>query len=156
MKAAWLRCGINVWLPFLAAGTRVEHIAEDFREVRVCMPLRWYNRNYVRTHFGGSLYAMTDPFYMIMLMQVLGRDYHVWDRQASIEYLAPGRGTVRARFELAEEQLAEIRTRTAGGEKHLPEFTVDVKDAAGVVVARVRRQIYVRLKPQARPENRAA
>ncbi|CAG1008560.1 acyl-CoA thioesterase [Burkholderiales bacterium] len=152
MKATWLRRGINLWPPFIAAGIRLEFLAADFREARVAMPLRWHNRNYVRTHFGGSLFAMTDPFYMIMLMRVLGRDYHVWDRAANIEFLAPGRGTVHAHFALGEDRLAEIRERTAQGEKFLPEFVVEVKDEAGTVVARVRRQIYVRLKPQVRPE----
>lgn len=152
MRAHWLRRGINLWPPFLAAGIRLEFLSEDFRHARVAMPLRWHNRNYVRTHFGGSLFSMTDPFYMIMLMKVLGRDYHVWDRAANIEFVAPGRGTVHADFALSEERIAEIRERTALGDKFLPEFEVNVTDDAGTVVARVRRQIYVRLKPQARPE----
>ena len=36
--------------------------AEDYRHARVELRQRWYNRNYVGTHFGGSLFAMTDPF----------------------------------------------------------------------------------------------
>jgi len=145
----------NLWPPFFAAGIRVRYIGEDYRSVRVEMPLRWYNRNYVRTHFGGSLYSMTDPWFMIMLLHVLGKDYHVWDRAARIEYLAPGRGTVFAEFSLDEEMIANIRRQTAQGEKHLPEFCVEVKDEAGLVVARVHRQLYVRLTPPARPENKS-
>src|SRR6218665_3322789 len=69
--ASALRWRLNLYPPFLGAGVRVQRISEDFLEVDVAMRLRWFNRNYVGVHFGGSLYAMTDPFFMLMLMQCL-------------------------------------------------------------------------------------
>jgi hypothetical protein len=106
----------------------------------------------VGTHFGGSLYAMTDPFFAIMLMHNLGGEYLVWDKSGSIEYVAPGRGTVRARFVLTEQRVAEIRAQAAGGEKVLPEFQVEVRHAeSDALVALVRKTLYVRLKPRHRP-----
>src|SRR6202051_5168931 len=89
---------ISLWPPFLGAGIRVKPIAPDMKAVDVEMKLRWWNANYVGTHFGGSLFAMTDAFYMLMLMANLGRDYIVWDKAASIRYRKPGQGTVRAAF----------------------------------------------------------
>ncbi|KRW61714.1 DUF4442 domain-containing protein [Pseudomonas sp. TTU2014-080ASC] len=145
-----LRWIMNLYPPYLGAGVWVRHISADFSEIKVEMPLRWYNRNYVRTHFGGSLYAMTDPFFMLMVMERLGRDYIVWDKAASIDFVAPGKGTVYADFRIDEALLDDIRQRTAGGEKYLPELQVEVLDAAGDVVARVHKTLYVRLKPQAR------
>lgn len=150
MKASTFRRLINLWPPFLFTGIRAERITADYREVDVALHLRWYNRNYVGTHFGGSLFAMTDPWYMLMLMHVLGREYYVWDRAARIEFLAPGRGTVRARFRLDDATLAAIRAATAGGDKHHPEFEIDVTDASGTVVARIHKTVYVRRKPAAR------
>lgn len=144
--------GMHLWPPFLGAGIRLRHMNEDFREAEVELRLGRLNRNAVGTQFGGSLFAMTDPFYAIMLMRNLGRDYLVWDKAASIEYLAPGRGTVRARFALTEARLAGIRAQAAGGEKVLPEFDTDIVDAKGEVVARVHRTVYVRLKPKHRPQ----
>ncbi|HYS14533.1 MAG TPA: DUF4442 domain-containing protein, partial [Burkholderiaceae bacterium] len=91
-----LRFGMNLWPPFLGAGIRVRNIAPDFREVRVDMRLGFGNRNYFGTHFGGSLYAMTDPFFVMMVHHNLPRDYMVWDKAGSIEYVAPGRGCVSA------------------------------------------------------------
>ena len=73
-KVRFLRWLLNFYPPYLGAGVKVRYISSDFREVRVSMGLKWYNRNYVRTQFGGSLYSMTDPFYMLMLMENLGRD----------------------------------------------------------------------------------
>jgi acyl-coenzyme A thioesterase PaaI-like protein len=134
----------NIYPPFLGAGIRVSEIADDWRYLKVTLRLRWWNRNYVGTHFGGSLYVMTDPFLMIMAMRNLGSDYVVWDRAAEIEFIAPGRGTVTAEFRLNDADLDEMRARTADGAKYLPWFSVDVVGEDGSPIARVRKQLYVR------------
>ena len=128
-SAKQLRKGMKWWPPFLGAGIRVERFADDFREAVVELKLGRLNRNAVGTHFGGSLYAMTDPFFAIMLMHILGDRYLVWDKAGSIEYVAPGRGTVQARFVLTEGRIAEIRAQAEGGEKVLPEFQVEIRHA---------------------------
>jgi len=151
-SARQLQKGMKWWPPFLGAGIRVRSFSEDFRDAMVEMRLGRLNRNAVGTHFGGSLYAMTDPFFAIMLMRNLGAEYLVWDKSGSIEYVAPGRGVVRARFELAEPRIAEIRAQAAGGDKVLPEFQVEVRHASDdSLVALVRKTLYVRLKPRHRP-----
>jgi hypothetical protein len=142
---------MNLWPPFLGAGIRVRSIASDWSEVVVALRQGLLNRNYVGTHYGGSLFSMTDPFYALMLMHLLGERYLVWDLAASIEFVSPGRGTVTARFALLPERVDEIRVGAASGAKVLPEFDVDVRDAAGGVVARVHKVLYVRLKPRFRP-----
>ena len=149
-KARFLRWAMNFYPPYLGAGVRIQHIAGDFREVRVKMGLGWYNRNYVGTQFGGSLYSMTDPFFMLMVMENLGSDYIVWDKAASIDFIAPGKGPVYADFRIDEVLLDEIRQHTAGGDKYLPQLHVDVHDGDGTLVARVHKTLYVRLKPRVR------
>ena len=144
VSARLLRWGMNLWPPFLGAGIRVRRIASDFREVEVEMGLRWRNRNYVGTQFGGSLFAMTDPFFMLMVLHNLDDGYRVWDQSASIEFVAPGRGRVHACCRLTDRDLAQIRERTADGDKHLHLFRVDVTDDEGLVVARVEKIVYVR------------
>ncbi len=149
-RARLLRLGLNLYPPYLGAGIRVREISPDFRRVRVRMGLGWYNRNYVRTQFGGSLYSMTDPFFMLMLMQLLGRDYIVWDKAASIDFISPGKGPVHAEFRIDDELLAQIRQHTADGDKYLPELRVEVRDDEGTLVAIVHKTLYIRLKPRAR------
>ncbi|BCG22204.1 DUF4442 domain-containing protein [Pseudomonas tohonis] len=149
-KARFLRWALNIYPPYLGAGVRVRQISADFRLVRVKLALGWYNRNYVGTQFGGSLYSMTDPFFMLMLMNLLGRDYIVWDKAASIDFVSPGKGPVYAEFRIDDALLARIRQHTADGEKYLPELHVDVRDGDGTLVARVHKTLYVRLKPRAR------
>lgn len=148
MKPNILRRLINFWPPLLFNSISATHISQDFREVEVALKLRWCNRNYVGTHFGGHLFAMTDPWYMVMLIQNLGRAYYVWDKSATIDFIAPGRGKVTARFELSEERLADIRAHTAGGEKYLPSFSIDILDENKNLVARVRKTLYIKLKSE--------
>lgn len=147
MKPQTLRRLINLWPPFWCNSIRVTRITESFREVDVSLKLRFYNRNYVGTHFGGNLFSMTDPFYMLMLLQNMGRDYFVWDKKAAIDFVSPGRGTVTAKFILTEEKLAEVRAQTANGEKALPEFHIDILDEDNKLVARVHKTLYVKRKP---------
>ena len=141
-----LRRWINFWPPFLGAGIRIQHIAPDMRAVDVEMKLRFWNANYVGAHFGGSLFAMTDPFDMLMLMANLGRDYIVWDKAATIRYRKPGKGTVRAEFRLSDSQIDDIREKLKTLPKYEPVFSVEVKDQAGVVIAEVEKVIQVRKK----------
>ena len=104
-KARLLRWAMNLYPPYLGAGVRVRQISADFRQVQVKMGLGWYNRNYVGTQFGGSLYSMTDPFFMLMIMENLGRDFIVWDKAARIDFIAPGKGPVYADFSINEQLL---------------------------------------------------
>lgn len=141
-----LRRLMNLWPPFLFTGIRVLDIGADWRSARVALRLHWYNRNYVGTQFGGSLFALTDPFWMILVMRCLGRDYIVWDKAGEIEFVAPGRSDVFAEFRVDDALLDEIRAAAAGGEKVLRWCETAVTAADGQVVARVRKQLYVRRK----------
>jgi acyl-coenzyme A thioesterase PaaI-like protein len=146
ITAAWLRRGLNLWPPFLFAGIHVTHLADDWSSARVELRMRPWNRNYVGTHFGGSLFAMTDPFWMLLMLHAIGRDHIVWDRAAEITFEKPGRGTVTADFRLDPATVASIRAETADGAKHLRWFETPVKDREGEIVALVRKQLYVRRK----------
>ncbi|WP_339527836.1 DUF4442 domain-containing protein [Pseudomonas mucidolens] len=149
-KARLLRWLMTLYPPYLGAGVRVRHISEDFRQVKVRMGLGWYNRNYVGTQFGGSLYSMVDPFFMLMLMENLGRDYIVWDKAATIDFISPGKGPVFAEFSIDETLLDEVRRQTDGGAKYLPRLKVEIHDGSGTLVARVDKTLYVRRKPPAK------
>lgn len=143
-----LRIGMNLWPPFLGAGIRVRSIAPDFREVRVDMRLGVGNRNYFGTHFGGSLYAMTDPFFVLMVHHNLPSGYMVWDKAGSIEYVAPGRGPVSATLRLEQTDVDTIVRMTADGDKHLHLFQVDIVDREGLTVAKVQKIVYARKKSE--------
>tara|TARA_R110002167_G_scaffold6326_5_gene29352 strand:- start:285 stop:743 length:459 start_codon:yes stop_codon:yes gene_type:complete len=149
-KKAWqMKLLLNIWPPFLFTGIRIVDISEDFRKAKVRLKLSVFNKNAVGVHFGGSLYAMTDPFCMLMVMSRLGKDYIVWDKSADIDYIKPGKGTVTAEFLITDALIEDILLNTAQGEKYLPEIPVYVKDAEGEIVAKLNRKLYIRRKVSA-------
>ncbi len=140
----------GLYPPYLGAGVRVSDVSPDLRSLTVEMPLRPWNRNYVGTHFGGSLYSLADPWFMLILMEQLGEGYVVWDKAASIRFVKPGRGTVRARFEVPEARIAEIRAEADRAGRTEPEFHVAITDEAGETVAEIEKRISVRTRARAR------
>ena len=147
MRPWMLKLGLNLYPPYIGAGVTVAHIAEDWSSMTVKLTLRWYNRNYVGTHFGGNLFTMTDPFYMLMLLHRLGPAYKVWDQKAEITFLKPGKGVVTAKMTASEDEITAIREATVNGAKHFAEFDIDIVDEEGDVVATVHKTLYVREKP---------
>ena len=150
MRASTFRFLLNLWPPFLFSGIRLLNLDEDYTEARVVLRLRPWNRNYVRTQFGGSLFAMADPFWMLLVLHHLGKDHFVWDKAGTIDFVAPGREDVYAHFKLEAGVLDELRAAASNGEKVLRWFDVSIMTAAGEVVAVVRKQLYVRQKPRHR------
>ncbi len=136
---------VNMWPPFAAVGIHVRW-GPEMKSVVVTMKLRPWNRNFVGTHYGGSLYSMTDPFYMLMLIKNLGTEYVVWDKAATIRFRKPGKGRVRAEFRLTDAQLDEIRKVLETQPKYEPTFTVEVKDESGDVVTEVQKTLHIRKK----------
>ena len=149
-QAKWLRRGMNLWPPFIGAGIKVTHIADDFKHARVLMRLGWYNRNYMGTQYGGSLYSMTDAFYAIMIIRNLDNKYYVWDKSASIDYIAPAKGTVYANYILTDEMLDTIKQNTDDGQKFLYELPVEILDDQKQLIAKVNKIIYIRKKAKYR------
>lgn len=137
---------LGFYPPYLGAGVRVREVAKDLRSVTVEMPLTRWNRNYVGTHFGGSLFSLADPWFMLILIEQLGDGYVVWDKAGSIRFVKPGRGTVRARFEIPPERIAEIRAEADRDGRTEPVFRAAITDDAGDTVAEVEKRISVRRK----------
>jgi acyl-coenzyme A thioesterase PaaI-like protein len=137
---------MNLWPPFFFNSIAVMEIARDWTFVKVRLRRRPWNRNYVGTHFGGNIFAMTDPFWMLIVLHQLGSDYIVWDKAASIEFVAPGRADVYAKFQIDAETLGDLRREAADGAKVLRWFETEVVTAQGESIARVRKQLYIRRK----------
>ncbi|WP_159653763.1 DUF4442 domain-containing protein [Vibrio atypicus] len=147
-----VKFALNSWPPFWGAGIKILSISDDFREVKMKLKLRWWNKNANRTQYGGSIFSLTDPVYSLMLMGILGEQYFVWDKEASINFIKPGQSDLYADFIVPLEQVEEIIRQTANGEKCFPEFVIHVKDKQGNVVSEVQRKLYVRKKPKYRED----
>ena len=137
---------INMYPPYLGMGVRVRSFQDDFTRFEVELRARWYNRNLFGTHFGGSLYSMSDPFFVFIITMNFGSGYIVWDKSATIEFLKPAKGTVLGVFEVSKDRLEEIRREVDELGKNTYHFKADLIDEAGQTVARVGKGVYVHSK----------
>ncbi|MGV2987457.1 DUF4442 domain-containing protein [Vibrio sp. E150_011] len=149
-KPNYVKFALNIWPPFWGAGIRIVDISEDFRSVKVRLKLRWWNKNANRSQFGGSIFAMTDPIYSLMLMGILREQYYVWDKEASIDFLKPGFSDLNAEFVISQDALEQILQSTATGDKCFPEFITHICNQDSDVVATIQRKLYIRKKPKFR------
>jgi len=137
---------INTYKPFRGARIKMTYLSKDYRQVIIKMPLKWNNKNYFGTQYGGSLFSMTDSFYAIMLASNLGRNYIIWDIEANIKFIKPGYSEVRAEFNLSIDELNEIKLATQNGDKFIFEKLVEVIDKQNEIIALVNKKIYIRKK----------
>lgn len=142
---------LNLWPCYWGTGVRLKHVAKDFREFRLEVPLNWRTRNYVGTIFGGSMYGAVDPVYMLMLMKNLGPSYEVWDKAATIRFKKPGRSTLHAAFKLDQEEIDQIRNELSHTEFIDRVYTIDLTDEKGTTCATVEKVIHIRKKEENRP-----
>ena len=141
-----MRWRLNFFPAFRRTGARVTYIAASLREIHLELPLNWKTRNYVGTLFGGSMFAAVDPVYMVMYIRLLGRDYIVWDKSATIRYRQPGRSKLEARFEITETELESVRRELEHLESLERTYEIDLIDQSGMVCATVQKILYFRKK----------
>lgn len=140
------RWGFNLFPAYRRTGGRITYIRHDFREIIIQVPLNWKTRNYVGTIFGGSMFGAVDPIYMVMLIQIFGRSYEIWDKKASIRFRKPGRSTLTAQFQVDEEEITTIKEILSQQEKADRTYHIDLVDEDGDICAEVEKVIFFRRK----------
>lgn len=146
LSAKKLKLTMNLWPPFWGSGIKVLELDDDWQYAKIRLRKYWFNRNYVNTHYGGALFSMTDPFYMLLLLHKLGRDYVVWDKKAEIKFIKPGRKDVFAEFKLTEQDLLDINLQLKEQDVIEPVFEVDIHDEDGLLIAKVWKTIHIARK----------
>jgi len=145
-KSRRFRWLFNFFPAYRGTGGRVAYIADDFREVRVRLPLSWRTKNYVGTIYGGSIYGAIDPIYMLMLIHILGPGYVIWDKAAKIRFKRPGKDTLFCDFQVTQDEIDDIR-RLVETEKSIDRiYNLELKDKAGVVHALIEKTVYIAKK----------
>ncbi|MDN5618915.1 MAG: DUF4442 domain-containing protein [Psychrobacter sp.] len=141
-----LKLRLNTYAPYIGAGIKIDHISLDQGLCVVSMGLTTLNKNIVGTQFGGSLYSMVDPFYMLMLMHQLGSNYVVWDKSSNIDFIAPGNSKVTARMKIPSTEVITIQELAKDGEPVFREYKVDIVDDQQKLIATVTKTLYIRLR----------
>lgn len=142
LKRKAQRWGFNFFPAYRGTGGRLTYIADDFHEIHVKLPLSWRTRNYVGTTFGGSMYGAVDPLFMVMLIKILGKDYVVWDKAATIRFKRPGRETLYAKFKIEPHEVEQIKDELTRSKSIDRIFRVSLVNDAGKVHAEIEKTLY--------------
>jgi len=143
-KSTIFKYGFNLSPMYRRSTGRVLSISDDFLEVKIKIPLNYKNRNFVGSLFGGSLYSAVDPFYMIQLMQILGKDYVVWDKAAAIRFRKPVRENAYVDFVLSVDEIIQIKKDVQANKEIDLLKNVAIKNKEGTIVfAEVSKTIYI-------------
>ena len=151
-----LKLRLNTYAPYIGAGIKIDHISLDQGLCVVSMGLTPLNKNIVGTQFGGSLYSMVDPFYMLMLMHQLGSNYVVWDKSSHIDFIAPGNSRVTARMKIPSTEVITIQELAKDGEPVFREYKVDIVDDQQKLIATVTKTLYIRLRKYSKSKEQAS
>jgi acyl-coenzyme A thioesterase PaaI-like protein len=151
-----LKLRLNTYAPYIGAGIKIDHISLDQGLCVVSMGLTTLNKNIVGTQFGGSLYSMVDPFYMLMLMHQLGSNYVVWDKSSHIDFVAPGNSKVTARMKIPSTEVITIQELAKDGEAVFREYKVDIVDDQQKLIATVTKNLYIRLRKYSKSKEQAS
>lgn len=137
------RLGFNFFPAYYCSGGKVRFIAGNWKEIHVSIKLKIKTRNYVGTVFGGSSYSALDPMFMIQLIKILGPDYVVWDKAATIKFLRPISKRVCARFLITDELIAEIKETVAKQNEMTIMLPAWFEDKAGKKYVEVDKKLYI-------------
>lgn len=145
-KTWWFRILMNWYPMYFGTGGKILFWSGDNSEVLLRLRLNLWTYNYVGTIFGGSMFSAADPFYMVMLLRILGSSYVVWDKSASIQFKRPAKSTLYAQLLITEENLKDIKHRVAEHGHVVHVFKIQWKDKQGAVHAEAERHCYIASK----------
>lgn len=134
----------NFYPVYRRTGARIIYIDDSWKKIRISIPLRIWTRNYYGTISGISMFGGVDPIYMVMLIKLLGPDYVVWDKEAAIRFIKPGRNKLVAEFKINDDELNHIRQTLEAGPSVTQTYHVDLVDAQGTVCATVDKVIHIK------------
>lgn len=136
----WL---FNVSPMYRSTGGRIVAVSDDFKYVKIKLPLNYQTKNYVGTLYGGHMYSCVDGIYMVQLINILSKDYVVWDKAATIRFRRPGNQTLFAEFVISDELLAQIEEDINELKEKDFTLTVNLVDKEGKVYAEIEKIIYI-------------
>lgn len=139
----------ELYPPWWMMRIKVTALENNWRHVRIHLPLTWVSRNMGGSMFGGFQASLSDPIAPLACSKVFP-DYHVWTRHLSVDFVRPGITDMELRFDFAAEQETAIREELAQRQRSTPSFEYGLYDKEGrlctkvVCVVAIRPQGYVK------------
>ncbi len=107
--------------PFKSMNIKVLALDEQWRQVRILLPLEPQNLNPGGTLFGGAMASLADPIAALACAQRFP-DYTVWTKRLQLDFLRPGNEDLILQFDFPDELHQQIETILAEKGSHTPHF----------------------------------
>ena len=103
LKPKELKRMLNLWFPFLVNRISIVSISEDFQQMDVRLKFSFWNRNPNKSIWGGSITSAMDPFFPILLKQVLlnkGIETDFYSQAINVQFLKMVKTDVKFHFKI--------------------------------------------------------
>lgn len=139
------RRDIELFPPFWLLGIKVLEASENWRRVRIRLPLNFFNRNLGASMFGGSQATLADPIAAIACAKIFP-EYSTWTRAMHIDFRIVGTTDLELRFELDAEIEDQIRKELEEKGRATPTFKLGFYLKDGTLCTEITNTVAIRPK----------
>jgi len=134
------------WPAWWMMRIKVTSLANNWRKVRITLPLTWISRNMGGGMFGGFQASLADPIAPLACGKVFS-DYHVWTRKLSVDFQRPGDSDLELRFDFPPEKEEKIRKELAERGRSTPTFEYGLyRKSDGLMCTKIECVVAIRVK----------
>ena len=142
-----LKWMLNLWFPFLVNRIQIVSITDDFYEMQVRLKHSFWNRNPNKSVWGGSITSALDPFFPIMMKQILlrrGIATDFYSRAVNVEFIKMVKSNIIFQFSISNEEIEVAEIELAENGKYIGWHTANGIDSKGNMCVNGRVQVYLR------------
>ncbi|HIO92895.1 MAG TPA: PaaI family thioesterase [Leucothrix mucor] len=133
------------WPPYWMMRLKVLELSNDWRRVRIILPLTWISKNMGGGMFGGFQASLADPIAPLACGQIF-EEYHVWTRKLSMDFQKAGTSDLELRFDFPLEKENEIREELKTKHRSTPTFEYGLYNTDGELCTKIECVVAIREK----------
>ena len=107
---------------------KVTAMENEWRHIRIRLPLTWVSRNMGGGMFGGFQASLADPIAPLACARVF-ENYDVWTRKLEVDFRRPGLTDMELRFDFPPELERQIRDELLAHKRSTPTFEYGLYDS---------------------------
>jgi acyl-coenzyme A thioesterase PaaI-like protein len=139
------RRDLELFPPWWLYRIKVLENRDDWRHVRIRLPLSFFTRNLGGSMFGGAQACLADPVAAIACAHIFP-DYSVWTRALTVDFREIGNSDLELRFDFDAALEARIRDELQTAGRSTPSFEYAYYRADGALCTQITATVAIRPK----------
>ncbi|NWF38845.1 DUF4442 domain-containing protein [Mariprofundus sp. NF] len=141
----WLsdRRRFELFPPFFLMRAKIEELAEDWRSVRIRLPLNWVSANAAGNMYGGYQASLADPIPSLACLKRFP-GYRVATKKLVVDFIRVGSSDLTLHFDFDEAQFHEIEQELKESGRSTPTFEMQFTREDGKVCTRILNTVAIR------------